>query len=139
MSGLLFFNEAQLTSEMAARTVPSLLDLLVALASGFAAAYATSRPNLSAALPGVAIAAALVPPIATAGLALSLIKLQAVGGALLLFLTNIVAITVGAAISLWLVGIRGSHMHSRFQQWTVLGLAAVFIAMLSLVVLYALP
>ncbi|WP_164214175.1 DUF389 domain-containing protein, partial [Stenotrophomonas maltophilia] len=46
----------------------TLLDLGVAFISGVAAAYAVARPNLSGALPGVAIAAALVPPIAAAGL-----------------------------------------------------------------------
>ena len=54
-------------SEILARTRPSLLDLGVALASGAAGAYAVCRKEVSAALPGVAIAAALVPPLATAG------------------------------------------------------------------------
>ena len=58
-----------LTSEVFARGRPTLLDLGVAFVSGLAAAYAVARPNLSGALPGVAIAAALVPPIAAAGLA----------------------------------------------------------------------
>ena len=43
---------------MLARARPSLLDLAVALFSGAAGAYALSRKDVSAALPGVAIAAA---------------------------------------------------------------------------------
>lgn len=128
--GLLFTaGLSDLTAEMKARSLgPGLPDLLVALASGIAAAYATSRPSLSAALPGVAIAAALVPPIATVGLASALWKFHDAGNALALFGTNIVAIVFGAAISLWAVGIRGSHMHSEFQRWTAFGMVVVFTA-----------
>ena len=93
------------SGEMAARDLPSLLDLLVALFSGVAAAYAMSRPNLLSALPGVAIAAALVPPIATAGMALLMGDVTLGGGALLLFFTNIVAIVLGTAVTFWAVGI----------------------------------
>jgi len=54
-----------LPDEMKSRGSPGVLDLVIAFASGVAAAYAMGRPNLVSALPGVAIAAALVPPIAT--------------------------------------------------------------------------
>lgn len=94
------------TAEMSARGRPGLLDLFVAFASGLAAAYANSRPGLVAALPGVAIAAALVPPVATSGLALSAGDLELAYGAFLLFFTNMVAIVIAAGISLWAVGVR---------------------------------
>jgi uncharacterized hydrophobic protein (TIGR00271 family) len=105
------------TPEMLARGSPRIPDLLVGFISGIAAAYAISRPNLLSALPGVAIAAALVPPLATAGLATSLGRWQLAIGALLLFLTNIVAIVLGAACSLWAVGIRGQHEHGGVSGW----------------------
>ena len=70
--GLCTLSFEEPTREMLARGGPGLLDLCVAFAAGLAAAYASSRPGLIAALPGVAIAAALVPPIATSGLALSI-------------------------------------------------------------------
>ena len=92
-------------TQLMSRGFPNLLDLFVALASGVAAAYAMGRPNLLSALPGVAIAAALVPPIATSGVAFSLGHWTVAGGALLLFLTNIVAIVLGTAITFWSVGI----------------------------------
>ena len=95
----------EVTPEMAGRDLPSLIDLFVALFSGVAGAYAMSRANLISALPGVAIAAALVPPIATAGMALTMGDLVLGGGALLLFLTNIVAIVLGTAVTFWAVGI----------------------------------
>jgi uncharacterized membrane protein len=55
---------------MLARTQPNLLDLLVAMLAGFAGSYAMIEERLSPALPGVAIAVAVVPPLANAGLCL---------------------------------------------------------------------
>jgi uncharacterized hydrophobic protein (TIGR00271 family) len=94
-----------ISPEMASRDTPSLVDLFVALFSGVAGAYAMSRPNLLSALPGVAIAAALVPPIATSGMALTMGDFVLSGGAALLFFTNIVAIVLGTAVTFWGVGI----------------------------------
>ena len=99
------FTSLPVSSQMASRDSPSLVDLFVALFSGVAGAYAMSRPNLISALPGVAIAAALVPPIATSGMALTMGDLVLSGGALLLFFTNIVAIVLGTAVTFWAVGI----------------------------------
>ena len=97
-----------LNNELMGRGAPNALDLGIAFASGLAAAYALARPNLSAALPGVAIAAALVPPIATVGISLSIGAYSNARGAVLLFGTNVVAIIIGAAIVLHLVGIRSA-------------------------------
>ncbi len=102
---LFLFTSLQATPEMYFRDWPNLLDLIVALASGVAGAYAMGRPNLLSALPGVAIAAALVPPIATSGLALTMGHYALFGGSLLLFATNIIAIILGTAITFWAVGI----------------------------------
>jgi uncharacterized hydrophobic protein (TIGR00271 family) len=113
------------TAEMLGRGGPSLLDLGVAFASGLAAAYAMSRPGLLAALPGVAIAAALVPPIATSGLALSIGEPWLAFNALLLFVINTVTIVLASMTSLWAVGIRNID---RVSRWTVAGSAALLIA-----------
>ncbi|MFT7534691.1 MAG: putative hydrophobic protein (TIGR00271 family) [Hyphomicrobiaceae bacterium] len=94
------------TDEMLGRGWPGLIDLMVAFASGLAAAYANSRPGLVAALPGVAIAAALVPPIATSGLAFAAGNFPLAYGAFLLFFANMVAIVLAAGFSLWAVGVR---------------------------------
>jgi len=117
------------TREMLARGGPGLLDLAVAFAAGLAAAYASSRPSLIAALPGVAIAAALVPPIATSGLALSLGDFPLAIGALLLFVINMVTIVLAAMIALWLVGIRNI---GRISLWTRVSGATVIAATLTL-------
>ncbi|MEM9347460.1 MAG: DUF389 domain-containing protein, partial [Planctomycetota bacterium] len=85
---------------------------------GIAAAYATARPNLLGALPGVAIAAALVPPIATSGVALAHGDLVTSAGAAMLFFTNIIAIVLGAAAALFAVGMQAKHLHAREKRWT---------------------
>ncbi len=94
------------TSEMLARTAPSLLDLLVALFSGIAGAYAIGRRDVSSALPGVAIAVALVPPLATLGLLIGIEHWTAAYGALLLFITNLAAITFASAVVFAILGFR---------------------------------
>ncbi|MCA9261527.1 MAG: DUF389 domain-containing protein, partial [Planctomycetales bacterium] len=112
------FPGVEITDQMAARGAPGLTDMAVAFISGLVAAYANGRPNLVSALPGVAIAAALVPPIATSAITLVQGNLAISGGALLLFATNIVAIVLAAALALWGVGFRAAHSHGGFSPWT---------------------
>ncbi|MGD2147252.1 MAG: TIGR00341 family protein [Anaerolineae bacterium] len=95
-----------LTDEIMARTQPTLLDLAVALASGMAGAYSLSREEVSAALPGVAISAALMPPLSVAGLGLSLGQPRVAAAAFLLFLANIAAISLAGVIVFLLLGVR---------------------------------
>jgi uncharacterized membrane protein len=68
-----------------------------------------ARPKLSGALAGVAIAAALVPPIATVGIGFAMGQTDLAFGAALLFGTNIVAIVLGAGLNFLLAGISGIH------------------------------
>lgn len=107
MAGLLVeaFN-MPLTEEVLARTRPSLIDLGIALFSGLAAAYALSRSDAAGALPGVAIAAALVPPLAAVGITLASGNLVQSLGALLLFATNLVAISSATALMFIILGFR---------------------------------
>jgi uncharacterized hydrophobic protein (TIGR00271 family) len=93
-----------LTPALAARTSPGMLDLGVALAAGAAGAYVAARRTGTDALPGVAIAVSLVPPLATAGICLELGRISDAAGALLLFLTNFAAIVVIASIVFVLFG-----------------------------------
>lgn len=105
-----------LTQEIMLRTQPTLLDLAVALASGMAGAYAVSRDEVSAALPGVAIAAALMPPLSAAGLGLSFGEPHVAGGAFLLFLANIAAISLAGAIIFILLGVRAQTWQPEAQR-----------------------
>ena len=117
------------TNEILARTQPNFLDLLVALASGAAAAYAISRSKVSAALPGVAIAAALVPPLAVVGYGLGTAQFDLAAGSLLLFLTNLAAIVLAAAVVFLLLGIRPPAQDDRDQQARY-GLKMAIVAMI---------
>ena len=83
-----------ITPEMFSRSAPNLLDLGVALAAGAAGGYALARKQVSSSLPGVAIAVALIPPLATTGAALALAEWHVAMGAGLLFLTNLIGIVV---------------------------------------------
>ncbi len=83
-------------AQILARTSPDLRDMGVALFAGAAGAYAYTRDELSGVLPGVAISVALVPPLAAAGLMLEEGRWVLAQGALSLFVTNLVGITVAA-------------------------------------------
>lgn len=128
-----------LTPEMLARGTPNFLDLIVALASGIAAAYALGRPNLLSALPGVAIAAALVPPLAVSGIALAKLELKLAEGSLLLFLTNIVAIILGATVTFWTVGIRSVKMDKPTPTWPLWLLFLLVLISIALTATMSLP
>jgi uncharacterized hydrophobic protein (TIGR00271 family) len=87
----------QITPEMLARTQPNLLDLLVAVLAGFAGAYAMIDVRLSPTLPGVAIAVAVVPPLANTGLCLAMGAYMGMSGSFLLFLANALSILLVSA------------------------------------------
>lgn len=94
------------TSEMLARGSPGLLDAAVAVVSGLVAAYASARKGIPAALAGVAIAAALMPPVCTIGLGVALQDIDLAIGATLLFLTNITFIIASQYITFLWLGMR---------------------------------
>ncbi len=94
----------ELPAEVLNRTKPSPIDLGVALAGGAAAAFALAMPHISAALPGVAIATALMPPLCTVGIGLAMGRMDVAGGAFLLFLTNTVSIAFAASIVFFALG-----------------------------------
>jgi len=87
-----------LPAEVMTRTQPSPIDLAIALAGGLAAAFALAMPNISAALPGVAIATALMPPLCTIGIGIAFARWDVAGGAFLLFITNSVTIAFAAML-----------------------------------------
>ena len=90
--------------EVMARTRPGPIDLGVALAGGSAAAFALAMPNISAALPGVAIATALMPPVCSVGVGIAMGRFEMAGGAFLLFLTNAVTIAFAATAVFYVLG-----------------------------------
>ena len=119
-----------LSSEILSRTSPNVLDLMVALLSGIAAAYSTARPGLMGALPGVAIAAALVPPLASAGICISRSQPLLGIGAASLFGINLIAIILASAITLYFLGLRPVELLRPYRLWAQRSLQILLIAAL---------
>lgn len=123
------------TSEMLARGNPTLLDAAIAFVSGMVAAYATARKEIPAALAGVAIAAALMPPLCTVGLGIAFSDFELALGSGLLFLTNILFIIVAEYGVFFLLGMRyvdRDRNEQQINEWTTrLWLAVIGFMMLS--------
>ncbi|QQN73223.1 TIGR00341 family protein [Croceicoccus sp. YJ47] len=115
------------TPEIASRTRPNLFDLLVALFSAMAGAYAMIRGRAGT-IVGVAIATALMPPLAVVGFGLATWNWTVFSGALLLYVTNLVTIALTAMIMARLYGFRAnlSENKTRLQDFIVV---AAFIAL----------
>jgi uncharacterized hydrophobic protein (TIGR00271 family) len=97
--------DVDLSAEVLSRTSPDVRDLVVAIAAGAAGAYATTRQDVSAALPGVAVAVALLPPLAATGIVLQQGRGDLAEGSLLLFVTNLTAIVVTSLIVFLATGV----------------------------------
>lgn len=93
-----------ITPEIEARLSPTLLDLGIAVASGIAAAYAHAKEGIARSLAGVAIAVALVPPLAVAGIGLGWWDWNVFFGAFLLYLTNLAGIIMFGGLTFLLLG-----------------------------------
>ncbi|MFQ5460106.1 MAG: DUF389 domain-containing protein [Anaerolineae bacterium] len=114
-----------LGAEILARAQPNLFDLGVALAAGAAGAYAISRRDVQESMAGVAIAAAVIPPLSTLGIGLSAGSGEVALGALLLFLTNVVAIALAAGVTFLLLGFGPMPEEHRERQVLRRGLQSV--------------
>ncbi len=90
--------------EIMARVRPNLLDLGIAVGSGIAGAYASAKEEIAKTLAGVAIAVALVPPLAVSGIGLGWMDWSIFQGALLLLMTNLAGMVMAAALTFLLLG-----------------------------------
>jgi uncharacterized hydrophobic protein (TIGR00271 family) len=127
-ASVVFFSPIQtITPEIAARTRPNLFDLLVALFSALAGAYAMIRGR-EGTIVGVAIATALMPPLAVVGFGLATFNWTVFSGALLLYVTNLLTIALTAWIMARLYGFRTalSERQSLYQNLVVV---SVFVAL----------
>ena len=97
--------DAQNNAQVASRVDPHLIDLLAALATGAVGSVALVRRDISDTLPGVAIAISLVPPQVVVGLTLQAHQWDQVGGASLLFITNVAAILGVGTVVMALYGV----------------------------------
>jgi len=91
-------------AQVTARTSPGLIDLITAVATGFAGAYGLARKDVSDVMPGLAIAISLVPPLAVVGITAAAGDWGSAWGAFLLFVSNVVAMIVAGTIVLTVYG-----------------------------------
>jgi uncharacterized hydrophobic protein (TIGR00271 family) len=124
----------ELTSELLARTAPTLLDLGIAVAAGLAGGYVLTHPRAGSSLPGVAIAVALVPPLATVGISLQVGATDEALGALLLYTTNMFAIILSAMVVMLWSGFVPPDVRRLARRRVRLGIALVVFAVLGVAV-----
>lgn len=90
-----------LTNEILSRTTPNLLDLMIALAGGAAGAFTIISARFNTGIIGVAIATALVPPLASSGILFTRGDISLAFGALFLTLVNLLSIQFSSSIVIW--------------------------------------
>jgi uncharacterized hydrophobic protein (TIGR00271 family) len=105
-------------SEVLARSEPTLLDLGIAVAAGGISGYAKIEPKVSGSVAGTAIAVALMPPICVIGLGLSRANLSLSLGATLLYLTNLLGITLSCMVIFLLAGYTSMRRARKPLIWT---------------------
>ena len=120
--------------EIEARGEPDLLDLGIAFLSGFVAAYAIANTKLASSIAGVAIAAALVPPLAVVGVALMIGQPIISLNASLLLATNIVAIMLGASAAFRILGLHKSIQEDNKPKWMHIALMFLGLSTVLLIV-----
>lgn len=104
---------SQFGSEIQGRSQPNLLDLGVAITAGAIGGYAKIESKISGSLAGTAIAVALMPPVCTIGLGLSQGEWLLSWGATLLYLTNLLGITLACLVVFFLAGYSNFHRARR--------------------------
>lgn len=116
----------EMTPEIAARTQPNVLDLLIALFSGAIGSVAICREvkGVVTSIPGVAIAVALMPPLCVVGYGIGLMLAfdsatgwRVASGGGLLFLTNFVAITLMAMLVFLVLRMDTAKVRDRGDEW----------------------
>lgn len=94
------------SSQLLARTSPSIYDVFVALFGGAAGILSIAAKNKGQVMPGVAIATSLMPPLCTAGYGLATMQMHFFLGALYLFFTNMIFIFFATWIGVKLMGFK---------------------------------
>ncbi|HSK20222.1 MAG TPA: TIGR00341 family protein [Longimicrobiales bacterium] len=109
-----------LTLEISSRIHPTTLDLGVAVCSGMVGALVTIARGrrLSAAIPGVAVAVALIPPLAVTGFGMAAgWQTDVVWGAMLLLGANLAGIVLSGVVVFLLIGMHRSDVVEAARKW----------------------
>lgn len=128
----LFVPLDELPLEVLARGDPDIVDLVIAFVSGMAAAYAVSRESVAESIVGVAIAAALVPPLSCIGIMLAHGHVLEAEGASILLITNLAAIVLGAAVVFRRLGVPGTQNRHRsyvLARWVSITLVVLLLVL----------
>lgn len=96
----------QATAEIISRTSPTFWDVLIAIFGGLAGIIGVTRAEKSNVIPGVAIATALMPPLATVGFGIAHFNFQYAIGAFYLFAINAIFIIIASTVGVILIGMR---------------------------------
>lgn len=116
----------EMTPEIAARTHPNTLDLVVAFFSGAVGALAVSKSlrGVATSIPGVAIAVALMPPLGVTGYGIGVLMtvdraqgFSVMRGGALLFLTNLIAITFSSMLVFLALHVDAASVSARIREW----------------------
>ncbi len=118
------------TSQINSRVNPNLLDLFVAIFSGIAGAYATAKEEVAKSLAGVAIAVALVPPLAVTGIGIGWGDINIIYGSFLLFLTNLFGVTLAASLTFIVLGFAPIHRAKKGLAFSSLLLSIISIPLI---------
>lgn len=107
-----------MTGQTLARTRPTFFDLVIALASGVGGAYVMTRKE-SSAIPGVAMAVSLLPPLASCGILLEYGDYELALKAFILFFTNFLAMALAAAVTFVVTGMTSSNVMERTSRFII--------------------
>lgn len=113
------------TAEVLSRTRPNFFDLLIAIFSGVAGAYAVIKARGDTII-GVAIATALLPPVCAVGFGVATGDLRIAAGGFFLFMTNMVAIAFSATVVAGYYGFRPRLLAKR-APWRGVAVVVAFV------------
>ncbi|MBD2488649.1 TIGR00341 family protein [Aulosira sp. FACHB-615] len=115
----LLVNLPNFGSEVLSRSKPTLLDLGIAVAAGGISGYAKVNSKISASVAGTAIAVALMPPICVIGLGLAKSDWALSLGATLLYLTNLLGISLACMLTFFVTGYSPFHHARKVLLWAL--------------------
>lgn len=121
-----------ITEEIKARINPTIIDLLIALASSIVGVFLTYSPRTHPSIAGVAISLSLLPPLCVAGIGVSLQIWVIFLGGLLLFLANFAAIVFFGMFTLYLLGFRPHHGEEEKRWKYGLIVSSIFLILISI-------
>lgn len=130
---------AATNSQVAGRVSPRLIDLLAALGTGVVGSVALVRRDISDTLPGVAIAISIVPPLTVVGLTLESGAVGEALGALLLFVTNVVAIIATGIAVMTVYGVTKLAAAERVDGSRRASLRKPIVLLLSMLIIIGVP